>query len=137
MRQLVEQLVDHRAGGAPGDVDGLVAGLDPAELVYLRTVQPAAVALAMLGNVTAGRPALDGHPHADGLRLDLEDVDHPERGSAEARELAARWAGSPAGTPTGWPSCSTRTGLAALTGELDPDPGGTVAPLSRPARPAR
>jgi hypothetical protein len=126
MRQLVDQLVDAAAAGADP-----VAGLDPAELVYVRTVQPAAVALAMLSNVTAGRPALGGHRHGYALRLALDDVDHPERGTDEAHQLAARL-----GRLTGWDTDRMAElldahGLAALTGQFDPDPGGTVVPLDR------
>jgi hypothetical protein len=129
MRDLVDQLVDQAAG----DGADPIAGLDPAELVYVRTVQPAAVALAMLGNVTAGQPALGGRRHAYALERALEDVEHPERGTAEALQLATRL-----GRLSGWNTdrmaeLLDKHGLAALTGQLDPDPGGTVVPLARPA----
>lgn len=129
MRQLVDQ--------AAGDVADPIAGLHPAELVYVRTVQPAAVALAMLGNVTAGRPALGPHRHVYALEQALDAVEHSERGTDEALQLAARL-----GRLSGWNTDRMAElldahGLAALTGQLDPDPDGTVVPLGRPAEPDR
>lgn len=95
---------------------------------------PAAVALAMIDNVQSGGPALDGHRHAYALEHALEDVDYPERGTAEAEELAGRL-----GRLTGWNTDRMAEfldgpGLAALTGDLGPAPTGTVVPLTRPPR---
>lgn len=131
MRQLVDKLVDQAAGDAAGGVADPVAGLDPGELVYVRTVQPAAVALAMLANLTAGRPALGGHRHVYALEQALDDVEHPERGTAEAHQLAARLGRLTAWNTDRMAELLDAHGLAALTGQLDPDPSGTVVPLGR------
>lgn len=123
MRQLVDELADQVAGAA---------GLEPTALVYLRTVSATSVALALLGNVAAGRPALGEHRYAGSLLWALDDVDYPKRGTDEARELAARL-----GRLTSWDADRMAElldahGLAALTGDLDPDAAGTVVPLTRP-----
>ncbi len=91
----------------------------------------------MVGNVTAGRPALGALRHADALRLQLEDVEHPERGTEEALELAGRLGRLASWNPDRMAELLDAHGLAALTGGLDPDPDRTVVPLSRPTRPAR
>ena len=126
MRELVDQVLPEVAGDPPA--------LDRGELVYVRTMPPAAVALAMIANVQRGGPALGGHRHAHALEQALEEVDHPERGTAEAQELAGRL-----GRLTGWDTDRMAAlldgrGLAALTGDLGPDPDGTVVPLIRPSR---
>lgn len=126
MRELVDQVLPEVAGDPPA--------LDRSELVYVRTMSPAAVALAMIANVQRGGPALGGHRHAYALEEALEEVDYPERGTAEAEELAGRL-----GRLTGWDidrmaELLDGPGLAALTGDLGPDPAGTVVPLTRPTR---
>lgn len=68
------------------------------------------------------------------LEQALEEVDYPERGTAEAQELAGRL-----GRLTGWDTDRMAEildgpGLAARTGDLGPDPAGTVVPLTRPTR---
>ena len=125
MRQLVDQVAEQDPG------------LDPDELVFVRVVKPAAVALAMVGNVAAGQPALGGHQHADELQQALDDVEHPELGTEQQLQLAARL-----GRLTNWnidrmAALLDAHGLAALTGELAPDPAGTVVPLARPTGPGR
>ena len=125
MRELVERLLAEVAGDPPG--------LEAAELVYLRTLQSEAVALAMIRSVHAGQPALGEHRHADALVWALDEVDHPERGTERERELAGRL-----GRLSDWnidrmAELLDAHGLAALTGDLAPDPAGTVVPLGRPA----
>jgi hypothetical protein len=125
-RDQMRDVVDRVAGDYPA--------IDAGELVYQRMIQPAAVALAMIRNLRAGRPPLGEHRHEVTFWQQLHDeVPYPERGTDEEQDLADRL-----GRLTKWADHEMAEllathGLGALTGDLPGD--GTVVPLSRPPAP--
>lgn len=130
MRELVDQLTGDPLTGDP-------PGITAADVVYVRTVQPLAVALVLLRTHQAGQPALAS---ASALQQALDDTAYPERASDADRDLATRL-----GRLTDWSEVRMiellgAHGVAALTGDLGPDRSGTVVPLGRTAgttRPVR
>lgn len=67
-----------------------LAGVDVERLVFARTVQPAAYALAMIRNLRLGQPPLGQHRSVWALEDWLTRENYPERGSGEDVELATR-----------------------------------------------
>jgi hypothetical protein len=105
-----------------------LTGVDADQLVYSRTVQPQAYALAMIRQVRFGRPPLGDHRTLWGLTDWLDNEPYPERGTPDELELAARLVRLSRGLEAGMVELLDRHGLAALTGSLDT---GNVTPIRR------
>jgi hypothetical protein len=124
-------------------VDGMTAlvdrllptgsALDRSALVYLRTIQPASVALAIVRNLRLNLPALGEHRSGWGLEEHLRDVPYPERGVDEDLQLAAELLRlTPAGSARDLADTAARYGLAGLRARLEPPDN--VLPFRRPRR---
>lgn len=96
-------------------------------LGYLRDLRTQTLALALIVNVRAGRPALDGHRTHEALHDTLRlTVAYPERaGDEQDQTLAHRLTRWP---EHDWVTLLDTHGLAALTGELATD--STVVPIT-------
>lgn len=105
-------------------VDRLLPGtsaLDRAALVYLRTVQPISVAMAIAGNLRVNLPPLGEHGSSWELEDHLREVPYPERGTDSDAEVAAELLRlAPSGHAEELTDLASRYGFAGLRARLSP-----------------
>ena len=113
------------------------SALDRAALMYLRTVHPVSVALAVVRNLRLGLGPLGGHVSAWDLERHLDDIPHPEHGAAEDLELATELDRLADGNTHQITTLAAQYGLDGLSSHLEalhrelPD---NVLPFRRPDR---
>lgn len=107
------------------------SALDRTGLVYLRTVQPISVALAIVRNLRINLSPLGEHRSAWALEDHLTGVPYPERGVAEDLELAGELLRLvPDGDAQDLVHAAVRYGLTGLRAQLAPPDN--VLPFRRP-----
>jgi hypothetical protein len=95
-------------------LSGSIAGVDVAGLDWHRGISPRAAGLAMLRNLRRGLPPLGNHADCDGLILQLQCFDHPERATADEIQLADRLVRLGTKAPPEMAAYLERYGLAGL-----------------------
>jgi hypothetical protein len=109
------------------------SALDRTTLVYLRTVQPISVAMAIVRNLRLNLPALGEHRSGWGLEEHLRDVPYPERGVDEDIELATELLRlTPEGSARDLADTAGRYGLTGLHARVAPPDN--VVPFRRARR---
>jgi hypothetical protein len=109
------------------------SALDRTAMVYLRTIQPLSVALAIVRNIRLDQPPLGDHRSGGALEHHLKDVPYPERGTADDVDLAAELCRLvPAGGAQDMADTAGRYGIAGLRARLEPPDN--VLPFRRPSR---
>lgn len=107
--------------------------LDTSALIYSRTVQPRALALAMIRTVVADwQPALADPDYLRLLSEELDNADYPERGNPGELALAGVLGRLSADREADMPEVLARYGLVGLRAELNPPDN--VLPLARGPR---
>ena len=112
-------------------VDGMTAlvdrllpatsALNRSALVYLRTIQPASVALAIVRNLRLNLSAVGEHRSGWELEHHLEQVPYPERGVDEDLQLVGELVRlAPAGDAQNLTDTADRYGLTGLRARLEP-----------------
>lgn len=114
------------------------SALDRNALVYLRTVHPVSVVLAVVRNLRLGLGPLGDHVSAWDLELHLHDVPYPERGAAADLELATELCRLAEGDTHQITTLAAQYGLDGLRSHLDAperELPNNVLPFRRPDRP--
>lgn len=107
------------------------SALNPKSLVYLRTIQPISVALAIVRNLRLGQPPLGEHRYGWDLEDHLLEVPYPERGTDDDLQLAAELCRLSAfGDVQTIAELAGRHGIAGLRARLVPPDN--VLPFRRP-----
>lgn len=97
------------------------SALDRTALVYLRTVQPISVAMAIAGDLRVNLTPLGEHNSSWELEDHLRDVPYPEQGTDSDAELAAELLRlAPAGGAQELTDLPGRYGLAGSRARLSP-----------------
>lgn len=108
--------------------------LDRDTLVYLRTIRPVTVALAVVRNLRLGQPPLGEHQDGWNLEDHLLETPYPERGTDDDLELAAELSRiADFGDAQTIADHADRYGLAGLRVRLTP--ADNVLVFRRPDRP--
>jgi hypothetical protein len=97
------------------------SALDRTGLVYLRTVQPISVAMAIVRNLRVNLPPLGEYDSSWELEDHLRDVPYPERGTDSDAEVAAELLRlAPSGHAEELTDLASRYGFVGLRARLSP-----------------